>query len=218
MKKGRGPAAILVAGLVLTCSCAAKVDYGPYRSHMPRSILVLPPRNESTNVNAPYVYLSTVSRPLAECGYYVFPVAVMDAFMKDNGLPTPDEMHGVSLNKIKEVIGADAVLYVTIEDWGQKYQIISSTTVVKARGRLVDVATGTEIWTGTEQLAQGSGGAEQGLIGMLVAALVQQIAASMTDPTHEVSRQASNAMIFNSNNGLLFGPHHPQYDADPRGR
>lgn len=218
MRERRAVAALVIAGLVLTYSCAAKVDYGPYRAHMPRSILVLPPRNESTDVNAPYVYLSTVSRPLAECGYYVFPVAVMDAFMKDNGLPTPDEMHSVSLSKIKEVIGADAVLYVTIEDWGQKYQIISSTTIVKARARLLDVATGTELWTGTEQVAQGSGGAEQGIVGMLVAALVQQIAASMTDPTHEVSQQASNAMIFNSNNGLLFGPHHPQYDSDPRGR
>jgi hypothetical protein len=215
----RGATALLTVGLVLTCSCAAtKVDYTPYRTHMPHSILVLPPRNESTNVTAPYVYLSTASRPLAECGYYVFPVAVIDAFMKDNGLPTPDEMHGVSLNKIKEVIGADAVLYVTIEDWGQKYVILSSTTVVKARARLVDVATGTEIWSGTEQLAQGSGGAENGIIGMLVTALVQQIAASLTDPTHEVSRQATNLMVFNANTGLLFGPHHPEYDSDLRGR
>jgi hypothetical protein len=215
----RGGSALLFACLMLTCSCAAKVvDYAPYRSHMPRSILVLPPLNESTNVNAPYVYLSTATRPLAECGYYVFPVAVIDAFMKDNGLPTSDEMHGVSMAKIKEVIGADAVLYVTIEDWGQKYQVLSSTTVVKARARLVDVTTGTEIWTGTEHIAKGSGGAENGLIGMLVAALVQQIAASMGDPAHDVSRQATNAMVFNPGNGLLFGPHHPQFDSDLRGR
>jgi hypothetical protein len=210
---------LLVVSLTVTCSCAAKVvDYGPFRSHMPRSILVLPPRNESTNVNAPYVYLATVSRPLAECGYYVFPVAVIDAFMKDNGLPTPDEMQGVSLSKLKEVIGPDAVLYVTIEDWGQKYLVLSSTTVVKARARLVDVATGTEIWTGSEHVARGSGGAENGLIGMLVAALVQQIAASLSDPTYAVSRQATGAMVFNPNDGLLFGPHNPQYQTDPRGR
>jgi hypothetical protein len=127
-------------------------------------------------------------------------------------------MHSVSLNKIKQVIGADAVLYVTIEDWGQKYQVLSSTTVVKARARLVDVSTGTEIWTGTEHIAQGSGGGENGLIGMLIAALIHQVAASLTDPAHEVSRQASNAMIFNPNTGLLFGQHNPQYDSDQRGR
>lgn len=40
----------------------------------PRSILVLPPMNSSVDVNAPYSYLSTISTPLAEKGYYVFPV------------------------------------------------------------------------------------------------------------------------------------------------
>jgi len=205
-----------IGALAFMCSCVAKVDYGPYRAHMPRSILVLPPLNESTAVDAPYTYLSTVSRPLAECGYYVFPVAVIDAFMKDNGLPTPDEMQNVPLTKIKEVIGADAVLYVTIEDWGQKYQVISSTTIVKARARLVDVATGATLWTGTEQLAQGSGGND--IISMLVAALITQIVTSMTDPTHQVSRQAATNMVFNQNNGLLFGPRSPQYESDPRGR
>jgi hypothetical protein len=214
-----GRHALLLTGLALTSACAAtRVDYAPYRSHMPRSILVLPPRNESTNVSAPYVYLSTVTRPLSECGYYVFPVAVIDAFMKDNGLPTPDEMHGVSLSKIKEVIGPDAVLYVTIEDWGQKYVVVSSTTVVKARARLVDVATGSEIWTGTEHIARGSGGGENGLIGILVSALVNQIVASMSDPTHDVSREATNVMVFDPATGLLFGPHHPKYETDTRGR
>lgn len=66
-------------------------DYGGYRSHMPRSVLVLPPTNDSIEVGASYVYLSTITRPLAEAGYYVFPVAVVDNFMKQTGLPTPHQ-------------------------------------------------------------------------------------------------------------------------------
>lgn len=218
---------VLVAASVLwaqSCAVVSPPDYSAYRSNLPRSILVLPPLNQSVDVNAPYVFLSTVSRPLAECGYYVFPVAVVDAFMKENGLPTPDEMQAVPLTKVKEVIGADAVLYVTIEEWGQKYHILSSDTVVKANARLVDVASGTTLWTGTEQLAQSSNSGAGGgdplamLIAMLVNALVTQIVASMTDPTYGVSRQATTAMVFNANNGLLFGPRHPEHDADPRGR
>lgn len=78
---------IILLVIVLTCSCSTlnKQDFSSYRAHMPGSILVLPPLNESTDVNAPYVYLSTISEPLANRGYYVFPVAVIDAFMKDNG-------------------------------------------------------------------------------------------------------------------------------------
>lgn len=214
----RRVAATLLIVTLFACSCATKADYALYRSRMPRSILVLPPQNESVAVNAPYTYLSTVTRPLAEYGYYVFPVAVIDAFMKENGLPTPDEMHGVPLEKIKEVIGADAVLYVTIEDWGQKYQIISSVTIVRARARLVDVATGATLWTGKAQAAQDSGGAQHGIIGMLVAAAVHQIIGSMVDHTHQLSRQATMTMVVNQDNGLLLGQRHPEHSSDLRGR
>lgn len=86
---------ITIAGCVTT----PPFDYSLFRSHRPRSILVLPPLNQTTDVNAPYSYLSTITRPLAECGYYVYPVAVVDAYMKENGLPSAEEMHGVALKK-----------------------------------------------------------------------------------------------------------------------
>jgi hypothetical protein len=208
----------LIALSILACSCAAKVDYTLYRSRVPRSILILPPQNSTTVVEASYSYLSTASRPLAEAGYYVFPVAVIDALMKENGLPTPDEMHSVSLNKIKEIIGADAVLYVTIEDWGTKYYVIGSSTVVRAGARLVDVETGATLWTGAAFASQDSGGGGGGLIGALVAAAVYSVLSSLADQTHELSRLATTNMVFNSNNGLLFGPRHPEYGLDKRGR
>ena len=215
----RGATLFLILILTFACSCAAKVDYALYRSRLPRSILVLPPQNSSTAVEATYIYLSTASRPLAEAGYYVFPVAVIDAFMKENGLPTPDEMHGVSLKKIKEVLGADAVLYITIEGWGQKYHVISSSTVVRAGGRLVDVETGATLWTGKAQAVRDSGaGGQGGIIGALIAAAVHQIVFSMVDQTHELSRFATTTMVFNKDNGLLFGPRHPEFNTDQRGR
>ncbi len=215
----RGATPFLILILTFACSCAAKVDYALYRSRLPRAVLVLPPLNSSTTVEATYIYLSTASRPLAEAGYYVFPVAVIDAFMKENGLPTPDEMHGVSLNKIKEVFGADAVLYITIEEWGQKYHVISSSTVVRASVRLVDVETGATLWTGKAQAVRDSGaGGQGGIIVALIAAAVHQIVFSMIDQTHELSRFATTTMVFNKDNGLLFGPRHPEFNTDQRGR
>ncbi len=218
MRRGRRRAGALAAVAALCGGCATTpYDYAPYRQHMPRSILVLPPLNESVEVNAPYSYLSTVTRPLAECGYYVFPVAVIDAFLKDNGLPTPGEMHTVSLAKISEVIGADAVLYVTIEDWGQKYLVISSNTVVKARARLVDVATATTLWEGRADAVQGSSGGGDP-IAMLVMAVIEQVIDTTTDQAHNVSRLATANMVFNKDHGLLFGSHSPHFATDARGR
>src|SRR5882672_6304721 len=96
------------------CVNVPPYNYANYRAHPPRSILVLPPLNESTAVQGTYSYLSTVTRPIAELGYYVFPVVVVDQFLKENGMPTAGEMHQIPLNKIDEIIGADAVLYITV--------------------------------------------------------------------------------------------------------
>jgi hypothetical protein len=211
---------LLGAALVFAAGCAApsKRDYSLYRARSPRSVLVLPPINQSVEVNAPYGYLSTISRPLAECGYYVFPVAVIDAFLKENGLPTPAEMHAVSLERIREVLGADAVLYVTIEEYGQKYMVLSSVTVVRAHAALVEVATGATLWEGRAQAVQSSGDSGGGIIGALVTAVVTQIIASASDNAHTLAVQANTQMIFDPNSGLLFGPYNPERDRDTRGR
>jgi hypothetical protein len=210
MIRRRPLAALILFSTALASGCAtmAEHDDSAFRDHLPRSILVLPPLNESVEVNAPYTYLSTVSRPLGERGYYVFPVAVVDAFMKDNGLPTPDEMQSVSLTKLREVFGADAVLYVTIEDWGQKYVVLSSTTVVKARARLVDTATGIELWKGRAEWSEGSGGGND-IVAVLISAAIEQILDSTSDATHDVARVANHRMIYADKNGFLPGPRSP---------
>ncbi|MGF1613832.1 MAG: DUF799 domain-containing protein [Gammaproteobacteria bacterium] len=208
-------AALLLAG---GCAPPTARDYTDYRARMPRSVLVLPPLNHSVAVNAPYAYLSTVTRPLAECGYYVFPVAVVDAFMKENGLPTPGEMHAVSLHKIHEVFAADAVLYASIETYGQKYRILASEAVIRASVRLVDVITGATLWEGTAQAVQGSGDSGGGLIGLLLTAAIAQGVGATLDQAHELARQANTQMIFDKHNGLLYGPYHAEYAVDPRGR
>ena len=120
-------------GFVLVgCVHIPPYDYTNYRQHQPRSVLVLPPLNESTAVEGTYGYLSTVTYPLTELGYYVYPVAVVDQFLKENGMPTAGEMHQIPLNKINEIIGADAVLYLTVQQYGSKYQVINSATNVSA--------------------------------------------------------------------------------------
>jgi len=162
------------------------------------------------------VFLSTISRPLAECGYYVFPVAVVDAFLKDNGMPTPGEMNALPLDRVRDVIGADAVMFVTIEEWGQKYNVLASTSVVRASARLVDVESGETLWEGNAQAAEGSGDGGGGLLGMVVAAAVDQVIDSATNRTHDLSSMANNIMVNNSNRGLPYGPYNPEYETDPR--
>ncbi len=45
---------LLVAGALGGCATVKPYDYTNYRAHPPRSILVLPPLNQSTDVLGPY--------------------------------------------------------------------------------------------------------------------------------------------------------------------
>ncbi|MFK7891988.1 MAG: DUF799 domain-containing protein [Granulosicoccus sp.] len=207
---------ILVVSTALLNACVAIPREDPYikfREHMPRSILVFPPVNESVDVIASYSWLSTVTRPIAERGYYVYPVAIVDEFMKENGLPNPEDMHTAPLDKISEIFGAEAVLYVTIEDYGQKFRLVSSDSVVKARAELVDVKTGVPIWNNkvsvTQSNSNNSGG---GLLGAIVSAAIAQVAESIGDAAHEATHIAHHQMFDREQNGLLFGPLHPTFE------
>jgi Uncharacterized protein conserved in bacteria len=198
----------LAAALIAGCSTTPTQENTVFAQHRPLSILVLPPVNNSVEVNAPYTYLSTISKPLAEKGYYVFPVAVIDQFLKENGLPTPDEMNTIPLDKIRQYIGADAVLYVTISDWGQKFQVVSSRAVVRAHARLVDTRTGTQLWDasvyGSHDNNSNAGG---GLLGAVVSAVVDQVAGSLVDYTPDVARTANYNALYNHSRGLPEGPY-----------
>ena len=176
---------------------------------------MLPPLNESVDVGATYSWLTTATAPLAETGYYVFPVAMVDAFMKDNGLPSAGEMREVSVAKLGEVFGADAVLYVTIEDWGQQYIVLSSNTVVKAEATLVDVATGTQLWKWEIDHTESSGGSGN-LIADIVIAAIEQVVDTLTDQVHFASRRANFLLFRNERTGLPYGPYHPKHETDPR--
>lgn len=195
--------------LLLLSGCAKQepYNYTALEQSKPRSILVLPPMNNTVEVNAPYIFLSTISRPLAEKGYYVFPVSVVDRLMKENGLTSPAEMHAIPLDRLTKHIGADAVLYVTIDEWGQKYQLLSSKAVVRANLRLVDSRNGQLLWDTEAFAQQGSSDGGGGLAGALVGAVVEQIAGSIVDRTPGLSRMANNISINNEKRGLLKGPY-----------
>ncbi len=203
--------ATLYAGLLLIvsgCTTVEPYNYNELRRSSPRSIVVIPPANNTVEVNAPYIFLATISQPLAEKGYYVFPVSVIEQFLKENGMPTPEDMNAVPLDKIREHIGADAALYVSIEDWGQKYQVLSSKAVVSSKLRLVDTRTGQLLWESTAYAeyspGNNSGG---GLAGALVSAVVGQVLGSMVDQTARLSKTANMKAINQRDRGLLPGPY-----------
>jgi len=204
---------LLLASLAAACS-APPHDYTAYLAHMPRSILVLPPVNDSLEVQASAAFLATVTRPLAERGYYVFPVAVVDTYLRRNGRPTPADMHAVEPGKLREVFGADAALYIHIVEWGTSYQVLQSVSRVVTDCRLVDLRTGTLLWSGRGAAAARSGDAGGGIVGALASAVVRQVASSLSDPCVDLACDANARLFGNGHHGLLLGWRHPGFEED----
>lgn len=210
-----------ILGIALLAACSSTpppYDYGAYLAHMPRSILVLPPLDTTPEVNASYEWLATVTRPLAERGYYVLPVAMVDGIFKENGLPTPGEMHQVSLPKLREVFGADAVLYVTVTSWGTSYQVINSATEVAIQCRLVDLESGAELWRGSASARSDSSQGQSSPLGMLVSAALGQVLSSASDPSPGLAERANWQLFHDDHDGLLLGPYHPDFARDQERR
>jgi hypothetical protein len=191
----RALVAVTACALALTtlAGCAKPYDYANFRQHRPRSILVMPPQNESQETDAAWSYQSTVTRPLAERGYYVFPVGVVDRLMKDNG---------VSPSRAAEILGADAVLYVTVEQYGTKHQVLNAATLVKLRATLVDARSGVLLWDRRFAIQHNSNVGSGGILG------------GSAEAAHNLAGPANVRFFGDRDQGLLYGPHHPRYGKD----
>lgn len=205
----------LAAAIALLAGCATnqRQDYSAFMQSKPRSILVLPPANLSPDVRAPYSMMATVTRPLAESGYYVFPVALVDQTFRENGMTDPGQMHEAPPAKLAEVFGADAVLYITVNEYGAKYFLIDSQVIVSASARLVDLRNGQLLWEGKASAsnAEGDNNGGGGIVGLLVGALIRQVANNLGDQGYPVARMTSFRLLSTRRGGLLPGPRSPEY-------
>ncbi len=212
MKKFLAIAAVLAAVTLSGCAKKTPYDYTAFRESKPASILVLPAQNNSPDVNAAHSFVSLVTAPLAEAGYYVFPVAVVEETFKQNGLTNANDAQAVNTAKLRSIFNADAALYITVTDYGTKYILVDSVTQVSATARLVDLRTGKQIWSGlaTASSNEQNNSNQGGLVGMLISAAVKQVANNMTDAAHDIAGVTSlrllTAKTANTDGGILPGP------------
>ncbi|MDQ8936602.1 DUF799 domain-containing protein [Acinetobacter rudis] len=215
-------AALLTVVTLLLGGCATTAstqkDMSDYRAHMPRSILVLPPVNDSLDVKATYGVWSGVTVPVAEAGYYVFPMAVVDSMFKENGVHSGAEAQNIPAKKLQEIFGADAALYIRIKQYGSSYQVLQSVSTVAAEAKLVDLKTGTLLWSGSKTLSQSSNNGDGGLVSALLTAVIDQVSSSLSDHSHPLANQVNMIMYTPTPSqpgvGLLYGPRSPQFQQD----
>jgi len=133
---------ILISG----CVSIPKKDYTRFYAVAPRSILIVPVVNRSVNVDAPNYFLSSITIPVAEQGYYVFPVNMVKRILEDNGLSDADMVHKAPVQKLASLFGADAVLYISINRWDARWMLLSTTITVQLTYMVKDGKTGDTLW------------------------------------------------------------------------
>lgn len=204
------------AALLAACATPQPYDYSAYKQSRPKSLVVLPPLNNSPDINASYSFLSQVTLPLAESGYYVLPVTLVDEMFRENGVTDSGQMHEVPHAKLKEIFGADAALYIKLTQYGTSYAVLTSESRVTAEASLVDLASGGVLWQGSATASSAEGRSSSGgLVGLLVQAIVSQIAETLTERSHAVAGVASARLLAAGRpSGMLFGPRSPRFGTD----
>jgi len=206
----RGLLLPLLGFLFLSLGCAAappKKDYTAFRAADPRSILIIPVVNNTTNVEAPGLFLSTLPIPVAERGFYVFPVNMVKGVLENEGLSDPNLVHTADTARLCNLFGADAVLYVSIEAWTAKYMVINTEVTVEFDYVMKDGKTGDTIWKERRRVVSNSSDGAQDPLSPLVMAVIAK-----AYPNYMPLARNANSRVFTAPGiGLPAGPRHKEY-------
>lgn len=86
----------------------------------PVTLLVMPPINNTANVEAKELLYTSISRPLAEAGYYVIsPSLAMDVLRQESAYDA-ELFIDRPLRQFHDFFGADAVVFSIIDSWAKQ--------------------------------------------------------------------------------------------------
>ena len=217
---------LTAAGIILLlCACTTApatqapppIDpYAVYKENRPRSILVMPPVNRSPDIMAQAAFLATSTVPLAESGYYVIPVTVSQEMFRQNGVTIAEEAHAISFDRLHEIFGADAALYITVSRYGVRFVVVDSIVEAEAAARLVDLRSGLVLWSGrTRTELKGYNSNNGNLLSSIIGAALDQISNTLSDRAYDAGKTANYKLLSAGNkDSVLYGPYHPKFETD----
>lgn len=204
-------AAISLAALAACVTPPTPKDYTDFRAEDPHSILVLPAMNNTVAVEASEFFFSTVSRPFAQRGYYVYPANMVKSVMESEGLYDPALIYDAETTRLGALFGCDAALYLTIQKWESQYVVLATSTNVSFDYELRSCKTGEVLWKEDVSLSYSPQASSSG---NLIADLVAQAVVSAMEkgmPNYiPLAQQANLAAASTIGQGLPAGPYLPE--------
>ena len=114
---------IILCWIVTSCGMLNTVtresQYAKMYEEKPITLLVMPPINNSSNVEAKDLLYTSISKPLVEAGYYVIsPLLAMDVLKAESAYDSELFFDG-PLTTFQNYFGADAVVFSVIDTWAK---------------------------------------------------------------------------------------------------
>ena len=178
----------------------------------PKSLLILPPMNESTDAEAKEYYMTTVEVPFAQMGYYTFPVEMVSDVMKQEGVYDTELLYKMPMNKFQEYFGADAVLFTKIKKWNVSYMVLASNLTVSVESKIVSTKTSEVLWQNSGTVVvdlSGGNNSGGGLVGLVVQVVATAVSTAAADYV-KYARVANTRLV----STLPVGPYHALYLQD----
>lgn len=200
--------AVLLFSSCSTSSLHTRVSlYPKMYEEKPVSLLVMPPINNTTNVEAKDLLYTSISHPLIEAGYYVVSPHLAMEFLKNESAYDAEMFIDGDVSMFGKVFGVDAVIFSVVDKW-QKQGLGISTYI-----RYIVKSTKTnEILFERKcdlyldlQVQSGQGGA----LGLLVDLAASAILTASTD--HIVAARKCNRYVFSD---FPRGKYNPNFGLD----
>lgn len=182
-------------------------QYAKMYEEKPITLLVMPPINNSANVEAKDLLYTSISRPLVEAGYYVIsPLLAMDVLKAESAYDA-EMFIDSSLSTFQNYFGVDAVVFSVIDTWTKKglgietkirYVIKSAHTNETLFDRSCDLYLDLSVNSGSN-----------GLLGALVDLAASAINTAATD--HIIAARKANYYILRD---IPRGKYSPEYMQD----
>ncbi|MCM1079395.1 MAG: DUF799 domain-containing protein [Bacteroidales bacterium] len=186
---------ITIASVIVLASCSSGLSlekqYPLMYTERPTSIVIMPPINNTTHVEAKDYFYTTLYAPLCEKGYYVFsPYLTMELFQTESAYDAEMFIDG-DLNVFKNVLGADAAMFTKITKW--KRNNVGGTISAEVEYILRSTTTGETLYTrkGDIKLDTSVGG------GNLLVNLIATAVATATTDKVEAGRACSMYVLSN---------------------
>ena len=104
--------------------------YAQLYSEDPVVMLIMPPINNSSNVDAKDFFYSTLNVPIADAGYYVLPPYLTLETLQRESAYDAELFLDKDLSKFREIFGADVAVFTIIKSWNKSMLDYSVTVQI----------------------------------------------------------------------------------------